>query len=83
MRRETRTPGQQIRDHRSARALSQGALAEQAEISRQATVSWVEGDGNTSLDVLQRLATALGRAIVILPGLPAPRPDRPGRRKST
>lgn len=78
---ERRTPGQQIRDHRDALGLSQTALAELAEIARQATVSWVEGDGNTTLDALQRLATALGKPLVIVPGLPAPRPDRPGRGK--
>jgi transcriptional regulator with XRE-family HTH domain len=71
--------GEQIRDARERLGISQGELATRAGIARRPTVSDAEAGANTTLDVLQRLATALQCSLVIASDLPAPWTDRPGR----
>lgn len=78
-RHETRPAGEQIRAAREALGLTQPELARRAGISRPPTICEVEHGANTTLDLLQRLATALACPLVIAPGLPAPTVDRPGR----
>lgn len=69
---------EQIRDARAEAGLTQEELAERVGV-RRVTLSAVENGYNASLDLLQRIASELGRPITICPGLPAPRQDRPGR----
>jgi len=59
------TLGDQFRSERLRQRLSQTELAERANV-RQATISKVErGEGDNSLIVLQQIAKALGKTIVL------------------
>lgn len=75
-----RTPGEQIRDEIEARGWSRDRLATEAGVSSGNAISAIIKGKNCRLDILQRIATALGITIQIPPGLDPPWADRPGRK---
>lgn len=83
------TVGAQIAALRKEAELSGAALADLAGLSTQSSVSRVEHDMNTTLEVLQQLADALAKqlehpvSLTVFSGLPAPEKDRPGRSSSS
>ena len=60
--------GEHLRAMRKARGLSQNELAERADVNDKYLGEIERGDGNPSLEVLQRLAKALGIDLTTLIG---------------
>jgi transcriptional regulator with XRE-family HTH domain len=58
--------GAVVRKHRTAKGLSQEALAEQADIHHTHVGLIERGERNASLDVAHRVARALGRTLSAL-----------------
>ena len=56
-----------LRASREARGLTQTALARQAGVSRQATISRLEQGGDVTADTLISVAAALGLELVFAP----------------
>ena len=73
-----------LRRLRTARGLSQESLAVDADVDRTYVSGIERGTFNPTLDLLERLAAALGVDLVDLVSKPAsdqpPEPLRPGRR---
>lgn len=74
-----------VRTLRTAKGLSQERLAVDAGVDRTWVSQLERGNGNTSIDVLDRLAAALGVPLAALlvepdPDAPKPEPLRRGRK---
>nr|WP_316629494.1 helix-turn-helix transcriptional regulator [uncultured Brevundimonas sp.] len=74
-----------VRTLRTAKGLSQERLAVDASVDRTWVSQLERGNGNTSIDVLDRLATALDVPLAALlvepdPEAPKPAPLRSGRK---
>lgn len=74
-----------VRTLRTAKGLSQERLAVDASVDRTWVSQLERGNGNTSIDVLDRLAASLGVPLAALlvepdPKAPKPEPLRSGRK---